>query len=111
EDDRQKSNRGNFHTKTQPTRRQTTVALHRPWSYRSSPNTATCRTTKKIAQLGPNTPKMLNGSLRQKDRLLGSTRPKKTGVKGSTKIVENKSKRSEERRVGKECRYRWSTYH
>ena len=90
EDDGQKSNRGNFHTKTQPIRRKTTVALHRPWSYRSSPNTATCRTTKKNSAIGPNTPKILNGSLSQKDRLLGSTRPKKAGVKGSTKIVENK---------------------
>ena len=29
----------------------------------------------------------------------------------STEILENLAERSEERRVGKECRSRWSPYH
>ena len=30
---------------------------------------------------------------------------------GYNELIEKKSKRSEERRVGKECRSRWSPYH
>ena len=34
---------------------------------------------------------------------------KEVGVKGQKKLLN--AKRSEERRVGKECRSRWSPYH
>ena len=33
------------------------------------------------------------------------------GLKESKKLVESAHRRSEERRVGKECRSRWSPYH
>ena len=32
-------------------------------------------------------------------------------ISGRPEMTENKSPRSEERRVGKECRSRWSPYH
>ena len=34
-----------------------------------------------------------------------------TYASGGTAVVLSKQKRSEERRVGKECRSRWSPYH
>ena len=43
--------------------------------------------------------------------MVGSAIKKKFEEKGFRKIVIIEKKRSEERRVGKECRSRWSPYH
>ena len=45
------------------------------------------------------------------DRFLASILPDITGATGTPDITAINSTRSEERRVGKECRSRWSPYH
>ena len=38
-------------------------------------------------------------------------KPIKSTLKKALEYIQNPSSRSEERRVGKECRSRWSPYH
>ena len=71
-------------------------------------NTILPQETRNISNKQPNlTPK----AVRQRRTKKPKVSRRKEIIKIRSQINENEMKRSEERRVGKECRSRWSPYH